>query len=279
MPDMLRRLVVGCMALLLLGGYPVSAQTPAEELVRVLMLAEVGAVLRDEGRLYGQEIDRDMLAGRGGVLWARDIDQLYDPLVMQQALGSAFATSMSESHITRSIGFFDNPRGQNILALEISARRAMADPSVEEIARASYADLKGSDDRHFSAVDRFVVVNDLIERNVAGALSSSFQYFRGLSDGGAVAMDEAEILEFVWSQEVETRRDTESWLYGFLLMAYRPLPASDLDAYIDFSATPAGRSLNAAMFDGFDSLYNEISFALGLSLAAAMAQAARGSDL
>ena len=53
-------------------------------------------------------------------------------------------------------------------------------------------------------------------------------------------------------------------------MAYGPLSDSEMQAYLDFSETEAGQALNGALFDGFDAMYREIYFALGLSVAEAL---------
>ena len=117
--------------------------------------------------------------------------------------------------------------------------------------------------------------NDLIEANVAGALNASYRFYAGLVEGGAIEMTESEILADVWSQEEETRTDTTEWLYGFLLMAYQPLDADQMDAYVALSASPEGRALNRALFDAFNKMYDDISYGLGL----AVAQQMRGQDL
>lgn len=278
----LRLLTVLGGLLWLLAADGVRAQDPAltisgdaYELVEVLRLDEVIEVLRAEGLGFGDELDRDMLGGLGGAFWAAQVARVYDRGRMADAVRMALANGMTERQTADTIAFFATRRGQHILSLENSARQAMANDEVEQIARDTYAALKGSDDPRLAAVTRFIEVNDLLERNVAGSLSSSLYFMRGLVDGGASRMSEAEITADIWAQEGETRRDTESWLYGFLLLAYRPLSDADLEAYIDFSATPAGQALNAALFAGFDSMYLGISHALGVLVA----EATTSSDL
>jgi hypothetical protein len=168
---------------------------------------------------------------------------------------------MNPDEIDAAIAFFDTAGGQALLAYETAARRAMADPEVEAIARAAYDQQRRNRDARFDAVARFVAVNDLVERNVAGTLGATFHFLRGMSDGGGLDWSEAEILDDVWADEEETRRDTASWIHGFLLMAYRPLDLAELDAYVTFSGTDAGQALNAALFDGFESIYADISHA------------------
>ena len=137
-------------------------------------------------------------------------------------------------------------------------------------AREVFRGLDGSSDGRLGLVTDFVQANDLVEANVTGALNASFQFYAGLVDGGALEMSEREILDEVWSQEPETRADSREWLYAYLLMAYEPLPEGDLEAYVDLSSSPEGKAMNRALFAGFNTMYDNISYALGLAAAKQM---------
>jgi hypothetical protein len=78
------------------------------------------------------------------------------------------------------------------------------------------------------------------------------------------------MLSDVWAQEPRTRSETEEWVKSFLLMAYGPLSGDDLDTYIGVTDTPEGQQLNRALFDGFNGMYEDISYALGLAVARQM---------
>jgi hypothetical protein len=266
----LRPALWGLAAALVLAVAPAMAAT-VETLAKVLQIDDVVAVLRDEGIEHGRAIDRDMLDGQGGEWWADQVAAIHDPGRIRAGLVAALAAGMNPDEIDAAIAFFDTAGGQALLAYETAARRAMADPEVEAIARAAYDQQRRNRDARFDAVARFVAVNDLVERNVAGTLGATFHFLRGMSDGGGLDWSEAEILDDVWADEEETRRDTASWIHGFLLMAYRPLDLAELDAYVTFSGTDAGQALNAALFDGFESIYADISHALGAATARAMA--------
>lgn len=270
----LRWLRTGLVALLMLAS-TAWAELPEQGLARVLRLDEVAAILRDEGLRYGADLEADMLGGGGGRYFQERVTALYDADAMSAALAAALGQTLDAPQTQAVVDFFDTEQGQRILTLENTGRVAMADPAVEDLARATYRDLVGSDDPHLADVERFVDINDLIERNVTSGLDSNYHFFRGLADGGGTRMGEGEILSEVWAQEDDLRTDTTSWIYGFLLMAYQPLSRSELHSYSDFSATPAGQALNKALFNGFDEIYNDISYKLGL----AVAQAMNGSDI
>lgn len=258
------------LAVLILAVSPAWAETPAEHLAKVSRITEVMAIMHDEGVRYGRDLDDDMLGGEGGAYFTQRIEEIHDPTAMETVMRQTLSQDMQADEIAATIRFFDTELGQRILTLENAGRVALSDPQVDDIARGTYERLKGSDDTRLAAVSRFIQTNDLIERNVASALASNYQFYRGLQAGsdGHRGFD---ILSEVWSQEPAVRQDTETWLHGFLLMAYRPLQADELDAYIAFSGSPAGQALNAALFNGFERMYRSISYQLGLAVARAMA--------
>lgn len=262
-------------AVALAAALPAVASPTAEDMARTLKLPEVAAILRDEGLDYAGTIETDLLGGAGGALWQARVAALYDPARIEAGLRDAIAATMSPGEIEAAIAFFGTDRGQAILDHENAARRAMSDPAVEEAARAHVEELSAADDAHLARVQEFVEANDLLERNVAGALSSNYQFLRGFADGGGASMSDSDIVSDVWGQEAEVREDTGSWLLAFLVMAYAPLPPDDLQAYTAFSQSQAGRALNAALFTGFETLYRDISYALGLMAGQGM----QGSDL
>lgn len=253
----------------------VVASPEADNLSRVLRLSDVIAIMHDEGLDYANDLNSDMLAGQGGAFWNDSIKRLYDPDRIEATLRDSIAKEMDNSQIAQAVEFYETELGQRVLTLETSARAAMFDPDIEETARFNYHSLAASEDARLAAVTRFVEINDLLGLNVAGALTSNYQFYRGLVDGEAMSLSEDEIMSEVWQQEQEITDDTTGWLFGFLLMAYRPLSLDEVESYIAFSDSSAGRALNRALFDGFDIVYSAISYELGLSVAREM----KSSDL
>jgi hypothetical protein len=64
-------------------------------------------------------------------------------------------------------------------------------------------------------------------------------------------------------------------VFPFLTLTYQPLSDADLQAYIAFSKTPAGQRVNAAMFQAYDALFDEISRDLGRAFGLAL----QGDDI
>lgn len=253
---------------------PVAA-SPATELLSAMGVERIIELMRAEGIEYGDEIAEDLLPSGPTASWQATVSRIYDTDAMHEVVEAGFVEALGDADVNPLLDFFTSERGEKLVALELSAREAMMDEAVEDSAREAYRTLEAEDDPRLELVSEFVDANDLIEANVVGALNSSFMFYRGLVDGGAFQMSEEDILTEVWHQEAETRLDTREWVYGFLLMAYGPLEDETLRSYVELSRTEAGRAMNRALFAGFDQMYGDISYALGLASARQM----QGQDL
>ncbi len=248
---------------------PATVDARLDALMTALQLPEVIAIMRAEGLEHARTLQSDLLGGRGGAGWDRSAARIYDADRMERAVAERTAAALraDPDAVVQALEFFDSPRGQRIIELENSARRAMLDPDVEAAARAQADALIDEDGTALALLRRFIDANDLVESNVEGGLNANFAFYVGLRDSGVPAFDlhEREMLADVWSQEATLRADTEAWLLAYLGMAYRPLPEADLEAYIAFSETAEGTALNRALFSAFNALFVDVSRELGLA--------------
>ncbi|MFK7753828.1 MAG: hypothetical protein AB8B51_14925 [Sedimentitalea sp.] len=247
---------------------PVGAEDD-RSLADLLRMDDVAKVLRDEGLVYANTLETDMLGGDAGSYYRDQIRRLYDAQNMADAMAQAI-DRLSEAEATPSAAFFASPLGTRIVELELSGRVAMAEPDIEDMALEAFQSVRTAKTQRLALLRAFVEANDLIELNVAGALNSNYEFYRGLVDGGGLEMSENEITSQVWQDEEGLREDTENWVFSYLMMSYQPLSDSDLEAYVAYSKSDAGQALNTALFAGFDAMYRAISYALGRSVAQAM---------
>lgn len=270
---MLSRFLTSLIILLSLA-FPARA-APVDDVMTALRIDQMLEIMREEGLEYGQDLGSDMFAAGENPRWDALLRQIYDTDKMRTIVRAHFEVSLADTDTDVLVTYFGSEIGQQIVQLEMDARRALIDETVEDAARDAYRTAGSSEKDRIAQLKAFIETNNLIEANVEGALNASFQFYRGLVDGGGLEMTESEIITDVWSQEGETRDDTVEWLYAFLLLAYEPLTDEQLKSYIDISASPEGRDLNRALFSGFNKMYDEISYALGL----AAAQQMQGQDL
>lgn len=241
---------------------PVAAEPAYDDLARAMRLTEVVEILREEGLRYGATLDTELLEGAGGAFFAAQVARIYAPDRMHAALRNALSDHLDPEQAAAATAFFSTATGQTILTLENSARRAFADDGIEEMAL-DRAEEAGEGDPRLGQVAAYVAANDLIGQNVKGAISADFQFYRGLSDGQGTARDDGAVLASLLEARDETEAETRRWVMGFLYFAYTPLEDDQMQANIAFSQSAAGKALNAALFEGFDRLYGEISYDLG----------------
>lgn len=236
-----------------------------EALFDAMSLDELLIVMRDEGIEYGQQIADDLFPGKASTEWDGKVSQIYALDAMTQTIRSGLAASLEGADMDAIVGFFEGDLGQQIIALEVSARQALMDEAVEDASKEAAALALIDETPRAALVTEFVEVNDLVETNVVGAMNANYAFYVGLLDGGGVpgAMSQDDILADVWSQEPEIRQNTTEWVYSYLMLAYQPLSDEQLQDYIAFSKTNPGEDINAALFASFDAMFEEISEALG----------------
>ncbi|SDC09256.1 DUF2059 domain-containing protein [Ruegeria marina] len=248
---------------------PVRASEAIDRLADAMRLEEVVTILREEGLRYGETLDAEMLEGSGGQVFAAQVKTIYDTARMTRALRGALAERLNEEELVAAISFFGSDLGQTILKLENAARRAFAEPEIEEMAFEAARDMDKKQPM-YRMIDEYIRINELVPRNVRGAISSDYYFYLGLADGQGTPRDDEAVLSELIENRGETEAETRKWVYGFLLFAYSPLSGAQMQGNLDFAASDAGRAINEALFEGFDDLYDGISYDLGRAVGVAL---------
>jgi hypothetical protein len=240
---------------------------PIDRMMKALRIADTIEVMREEGRGYGEDVAAEMLPDADAERWQKTVMRIHDPERMRRLIRQGLETALTTVEMQEVTAFYNGDPGAEIVALEVAARRAFLDANIEEQARARHAAEDPEEARLRAQVDQMIAESDLIERNVAGAMNATMMFYRGMMDAGALDMTQDDMLADLWSQEETFRADSESWLGGFLLMAYDPLPEEDLNRYLTFWRSDAGRALNSGLFMAFDRMYEELSYLMGQAVA------------
>lgn len=248
---------------------PATRTAEAAQLTEILQLPALLEIMQGEGVAYGEELQADLFPGQGGAEWTRTVEGIYAPDRLMPVFERVFAAELAGTDTAAMRSFFEQGPGARAVELEIAARRALLDPSVEEAADQQLEEMLASESPRLLAIEEFAEAGDLIEANVLGGLNANLAFYRGMIDGGGLPgeMGEGQLLADVWSQEDAIRTETRDWLYAYLALAYDPMSDDELQAYTDFSAGPAGKALNRALFAGFDAVFAQVSYELGLGAA------------
>lgn len=247
----------------------VFAASPSDlkRLHSILSTNELMAILSEEGLEQSEDLRETMLNGRGGMGWSTTIERIYAPERLDQLFRTAFDEALANSDVSPLLEFYEGATGARIAKLEVEARRAIMSDDVEDAARAAYNEVSGSGSNREDLLEQFADLNDLVDRNVAGALNANLAFFRGLGSEDSFEMTEDQMLRQVYSQEAEIREDTTGWIYGYMTFAYESLSDDQLQEYVDMTGSDAGRDLNRALFAGFDAVFLDVSYALGRATA------------
>ncbi|MEJ6388570.1 hypothetical protein [Gymnodinialimonas ulvae] len=233
-------------------------------------LYEVLGIMAQEHYQGAEALEASMFPGEGGASWQAQIATFYSHDRLVSLFEDSFPRdALSAEHVTVITEFMRSPVGQRLIEGEIAARRAFLDASALEQGSAALVSAMEAEDVRLETLLAFNEVNDLIHRNVSGAMNARFAFFRGLVDGGAFDDDMGEdfMLDDVWSQEPAIRQDTIEWLFSFQFTAYSGLDNADLQAYVDHSLTDAGQAIIAALFVAFDDMIGALSYEMGYAAA------------
>jgi hypothetical protein len=266
--------LIGAIFVVWMSVVGASAQAQLSIAMDHLKVAELVDIMRIEGVDYAETLNAEMLNGPGGPVWANQVDRIYNPQKMSEVVRSGLA-KLSDDHLREINQFYGSALGAKVMKLEMAGRRAMLQDDLKDIAQDAYQRALAEDPKSLDPIHTIDRVGDMVERNVTAALTANYRFYLGLVDGGALVLTEDEMLAESWDQENDVRSDTFNWLMGYLMLSYQPLEDFETAKLVDFVQTPAGRALNAAIFDGFSTMYADISYALGRAVALNMV----GSDL
>jgi hypothetical protein len=265
-------------ALVLMTGFFVVISSlrmaAADDLSRAYLLPELFGIMAAEGRSSVLVEGAIPLQGRALADFERDVSRIYDAERMHAAFVATLTADMEATPdvVQDALEFARTDLGKRVLRLEISARDALLDDEVDQIARMALQNARAAQ-QGAPAADRLGMIrarvdaNDLVELNVSLGLNTSYAYYQSMMSENAVnGLDSEQLLFLVWAQEPEIRIDVEDWIESYFMMAYQPLSDDDLQALIDYVSTPLAQAFNRAMFRAFEVVFGDISVAVGRAL-------------
>jgi len=259
------------------------AQRMSDRVLDAMQVAALFDMLQQEAVASGRDLGAEMMPGRDLAGWERTLARLNDPDTVLPAFRDAFADALDavpgggDAPGRAILAYLTTPPGDRIVGLELSARAALTEPGIEDAVRARFEADRAAGSDFAAAVARFIAVNDLVDRNVTGALAANAAFLTGLQNGAdgsgrtETGLGTGDVLADVWAQEPAIRESTEDWLHAFVSLAYGPLGADDLQTHIAFSESPAGQAFNDAIFTAFDTVLTDLSYDTGAALARLLA--------
>jgi hypothetical protein len=236
-----------------------------------MQLGALLAVIREEGLAYGKGLDLSLLSDTGGVSWRADVARIYDPATARVQLETAMAQALSADPATLEAMqvFFASDLGAKVAGLEVQARRTFLNSDAKDAAAVAWMDMDDASTPRARALHGLIGQLDLVELNVLGTLNANLALYRGMLQGGGMgaSLTDDDAVARVAQQEPQARTAAEAWLYPYMALAYEPLSDVELDDYVTWLTSDAGRKANMAMFQAFDALFTSMSHDLGLAAA------------
>lgn len=262
-----------CIVMLICAGtmVPFSRASLASDLSDAFLLDELFEVMATEGKTAIGQDNAAPLSQRELEGWRRELGNIYHARTMHAEFVAALDAALGDMPGTRddALRFATSDLGKRVLQLEVSAREALLQDEIDELARNALMDARedGRGSARLAMIRERIQVNDLIDLNVSLGMNTSYAYYRGmLSEGASAGMNADDLLYLVQAQEPDIRRDVMDWIEAYFLMAYQPLTDAELQAYIDYSASPHGVAFNRAMFQAFDTVFVGLSERVGRGL-------------
>ncbi|WP_299612744.1 DUF2059 domain-containing protein [uncultured Tateyamaria sp.] len=237
---------------LVLGIAAQGAWADVNRLIDAMGLPEIIAAFATEGIKAGQSIDESFLNGQGGDVWADTVLRLYDVARMENELRTAMAEELDAEVAEQALLFLESDLGVRIIDLEVQARQAFIDESVEAAAKASPS-------AQGDPVTDYIVSRDLIERNVDVAVAAQAAFLEGFSEASG-RLDDLPDMDQLRARILV---DTESWLRGYNALVQSAMTEDEIDIYTAFWDTEVGEAVDDALFVAFGQSYTTLSYALG----------------
>ncbi|ADO41587.1 hypothetical protein [Ketogulonicigenium vulgare] len=248
-------------------------QAKADALFEALLFPQITDVMARESTDFGLELSEGMTGLPPSAKWQEAVAAIHDrDWMMSQVRGDWYA-ALDGVDLDALLTFATTAPSREMLQLELAAREAMLADDVRDEAIEYAAVTIARKTPRAELIADLVARGDLVEMNVASALNSNLAFYRGMAEGEGDVTDDI-ILSEVMAQADDLRAGTVEWLYAFMLMAYAPVSDEDVQAFVAFGETDAGKALSRATTAAFDPMFEEISFNLGRAAAQLLASEA-----
>lgn len=240
------------------------------QLYAALNLQEIVAIMRQEGLEEAEATKEIYLKNIRKDSFNSAIDALYSEAFMETQLRSGLKTALSEDDAEIALAFYQTQLGALASKLETSARAAISNDAVEEMAVSVANDALQAGNKRAKLLKNAVTDMELTEYNLSGAFSARFAFLSGLAEAEELGITQDQIINLIAQDREALRDEIDQWVLGFVFMTYRPLSDEELSQYLAFLLSTPGKALNRALFEVFNELSTQNAGQLGKLLAAAI---------
>ena len=245
------------------------------DLYDALQMDRVNEIIRVEGIRDAQGTGEAYLSANSVERFVDQAKSVYQLDSMEKDFKRLLTENLSTSDASEILLFYRRPIGKIASELEVSARVAISETEIEEMAKTKLEEAKALKNTRLDEIESVIKTLELVEQNLIGAYAAQFAFMYELSKLGVIELSRQEMIDIITNDEEKLKGEIFEWLMAFSHMAYAPMSDEQFSVYNDFSKSDLGIALNKALF----SVYNEMAKDQSQSLANILGEFMKSEDL
>ena len=245
------------------------------DLYDALHMDRINEIIRLEGIQDAEGTGEAYLPPNSVDRFVAQAKSVYQLERMERDFKRLLTQNLSIPDANKILLFYQKPLGKVASELEVSARIAISDAHIEEMAKIKLKEAVKSKNKRLDEIESVIRTLELVEQNLIGAYAAQFAFMYELSKLGVIELSKQEMIELITNDEEKLKSEILEWLMAFSHMAYMPMSDKEFSDYSDFSKSELGIALNKALF----SVYNEMAKDQSQRLASILGEFMKSEDL
>lgn len=245
------------------------------DLYDALHMDRINEIIRLEGIQDAEGTGEAYLPPNSVDRFVAQAKSVYQLEAMERDFKRLLTQNLSIPDANKILLFYQKPLGKVASELEVSARIAISDAHIEEMAKIKLKEAVKSKNKRLDEIESVIKTLELVEQNLIGAYAAQFAFMYELSKLGVIELSKQEMIDLITNDEEKLKSEILEWLMAFSHMAYAPMSDKEFSDYSDFSKSELGIALNTALF----SVYNEMAKDQSQRLASILGEFMKSEDL
>jgi hypothetical protein len=245
------------------------------DLYDALHMDRINEIIRLEGIQDAEGTGEAYLPPNSVDRFVAQAKSVYQLEAMERDFKRLLTQNLSIPDANEILLFYQKPLGKVASELEVSARIAISDTHIEEMAKIKLKEAVKSKNKRLDEIESVIKTLELVEQNLIGAYAAQFAFMYELSKLGVIELSKQEMIDLITNDEEKLKSEILEWLMAFSHMAYAPMNDKEFSDYSDFSKSELGIALNKALF----SVYNEMAKDQSQRLASILGEFMKSEDL
>ena len=245
------------------------------DLYDALHMDRINEIIRLEGIQDAEGTGEAYLPPNSVDRFVAQAKSVYQLEAMERDFKRLLTQNLSIPDANKILLFYQKPLGKVASELEVSARIAISDKHIEEMAKIKLKEAVKSKNKRLDEIESVIKTLELVEQNLIGAYAAQFAFMYELSKLGVIELSKQEMIDLITNDEEKLKSEILEWLMAFSHMAYAPMSDKEFSDYSDFSKSELGIALNKALF----SVYNEMAKDQSQRLASILGEFMKSEDL